>query len=56
MPDKPQKVKMPESVGPAGMRGPTGNAVHVPALFRPARSFPPISNLTIFTFLMFQMI
>ena len=53
MPDKPLEVKMPEPVRPAGMCGPTGNPVDVPALFRSARPFPPISNLTNFTFLMF---
>ena len=48
MPDKPQRVKMPEPVRPAGMCGPTGNPPHVPVLFPSARPFPPISNLTIF--------
>ena len=56
MPDKPQKVKMPESVGSAGMCGPTGNPVDVPALSRPARSFPPISDLPILIFLIFLII
>ena len=48
MPDKPQGAKMPEPVRPAGMCGPTGNPVDVPALFRSARPAPQISNLTIF--------